>query len=136
MPTNVMLDASVLIEYFRKKDKESTLYSQVARKYDIQSISVVAKLEVLYGARAESVEYWNAVFATMDVVPFTDEMVAKAHEIVLGLKRKSCLIEMEDIMIAATAMVQKTPLATLNRKHFELFEGLILFDDEKNHANP
>ena len=107
MPTNVMLDASVLIEYFRKKDKESTFYAQIVREYDIQSISVVAKLEVLYGARAEFVEYWNAMFSTMAIIPFTDEMVVKAHEIVLGLKRKSCLIEMEDIMIAATAMVQK-----------------------------
>ena len=56
-------------------------------------------------------------------------MVAKAHKIVLGLKRKSCLIEMEDIMIAATAIAHGLPLATLNRKHFELIEGLILFDD-------
>jgi predicted nucleic acid-binding protein len=67
----------------------------------------------------------------MDVVHFTDEMVAKAHEIVLELKRKSCLIEIGDVMIAATAMVQKIPLATLNRKHFERIEGLTLVDEER-----
>jgi len=126
-----MLDASVLIEYFRRKDKNRTLFSQVVREYDIQSISVVAKLEVLYGARAEFVEYWDAVFVTLDAIPLTDEMVAKAHRIVLELKRKNRLIAMEDIMIAATAMVQKIPLATLNRRHFERIEGLILVDGER-----
>jgi predicted nucleic acid-binding protein len=72
------------------------------------------------------------VFATMMVIPFTDKMVAKAHEIVLDLKRKNLLLEMGDVMIAATAMVECVPLATLNRKHFERIEGLILFDDERN----
>jgi predicted nucleic acid-binding protein len=126
-----MLDASVLIEYFRKGNKDSTLYSQLVRKHNCRSISVIAKLEVLYGVRAEWVEYWNAVFASMTVIDFTDEMVAKAHEIILDLKRKNCLIDMEDLMIAATAIVRKSPLATLNRKHFERIEGLILVDDER-----
>jgi len=125
-----MLDASVLIEHFRKKNKDSTFYTQIIRENDFRSISVVAKLEVLYGARADSIEYWDSVFATMIVVPFTDKMVAKAHEIVLGLKRRSLLVEIGDIMIAASAIVKDIPLATLNRKHFERIEGLILVDDE------
>ena len=67
---------------------------------------------------------------TLAVVDFTDEMVAKAHEIILDLKRKNCLIDMADLMIAATAVVRKIPLATLNQKHFERIEGLILVDGE------
>ena len=130
MAFDVILDASVLIEYFRKGNKEGTFYAQIVRKYDIRSISVVAKLEILHGVRAEWVEYWNVTFATMAVVDFTDEMVAKAHEIILDLKRKNCLIDMADLMIAATAVVRKIPLATLNRKHFERIEGLILVDAE------
>ena len=136
MPSDVMLDAAVLIEHFRARNKEGTFYTKIVRQYDVRSISVVAKLEVLYGVRTELIEYWNAVFATMAVVPFTDEMAAKAHEIVLDLKRKNLLIEMEDIIIAATAIALKIPLATLNRKHFERIEGLQLFDDEKNYADP
>jgi len=126
-----MLDASVLIEHFRKKTKGGTLYSQAIRDYDYRSISVVAKLEVLYGVRAEFVEYWNDIFATMTVVPFTDETVAKGHEIILELRRKNLLIEMEDIMVAATASVRQVPLATLNRKHFERIDGLALYDDKR-----
>ena len=92
-----MLDASVLIDHFRAKDKEKTLYTKIVREYDIRSISVIAKLEVLYGTRSELVEYWNTVFATMMVIPFTNDMVGKSHEIILDLKQKSLLLDMEDI---------------------------------------
>ena len=134
MAFDVMLDTSVLIEHFRKRNKGSTYYMQLIQKYKNRSISVVAKLEVLYGARAELSEYWDTVFAKMVVIPFTDKMVAKAHEIVLKLKRKSLLIEIGDVMIAATAIVCKLPLATLNRKHFECIEGLILVDDTETQS--
>ena len=131
MSSHVMLDTSVLIDHFRVKNKEGTFYTKIVREYDIRFISVVAKLEVLYGTRSEWIEYWNAVFATMTVVPFTDDMVKTSHEIILDLKRKSLLIDMEDIMIAATALTLDIPLATLNRKHFERIDGLKLFIDEK-----
>ena len=128
MPSNVMLDASVLIEHFRAKNKHSTFYTKMVREYDVRSLSVVAQLEILYGTRSELVEYWNAVFATMTVIPFTNNMVVKSHEIILDLKRRSLLIDMEDIMIAATALAHNIPLATLNRKHFERITGLQLID--------
>ena len=130
MPHDIMLDASVLIDHFRSKNKGSTLYTKIVRQYDNRFISVVAKLEVLYGTRSELVEYWNAVFATMTVVSFTDDMVQKSHDIILDLKRKSMLIDMEDVMIAATALVMKAPLATMNRKHFDRIDGLKLIDSE------
>ena len=136
MSSLVMLDASIPIDHFRARNKEGTFYTRIIREYDIRLVSVVAKLEVLYGASSESVEYWDAVFATMTVVPFTDAMVKKSHEIVLDLKRKSLLIDMEDIMIAATALALKIPLATLNRKHFNRIDGLILIDNDKSHADP
>jgi len=125
-----MLDSAILIEHFRARNKENTCYTRAVRDYDTRLISVVTKLEILRGSRAEITEYWNAVFATMEIVPFTDDMVAKAHDIILELKRKNQLIEMEDIMIAATAISRGLPLATLNRKHFERIEGLVLVDGE------
>jgi len=128
MPSNIMLDASILIDHFRARNKENTFYTKMIKEYDILSISVVAKLEVLYGTRSELVEYWNAVFATMAVIPFTNDMVAKSHEIILDLKRKKLLVDMEDIMIAATVLALNIPLATLNRKHFERIDGLKLIE--------
>jgi len=126
MPDTIMLDASVLIDHFRTKNKADTFYTKIVRQYGLRFISAIAKMEILYGARAETVEYWNDVFSTMTVIPFTDDIVTKSHEIILDLKRKSLLLDMEDIMIAASAIVYNVPLATLNRKHFERIDGLKL----------
>ena len=40
------------------------------------------------------------------------------------------------IMIAATALALKIPLATLNRKHFNRIDGLMFIDNDKSHADP
>ena len=129
IPDTIMLDASVLIDHFRKRNRKNTFYTKIVQQYDFRLVSAVAKFEVLYETRYETVEYWNGVFATMTVVPFTDDIVSKSHEIVLDLKRKSILLDMEDIMIAASAIIYNVPLATLNRKHFERVDGLKLIDN-------
>jgi predicted nucleic acid-binding protein len=72
-----MLDASVLIDNFRARNKASTFYTKIIREYGILFISVIAKLEVIYGTRSELVGYWDAVFATMAVVPFTVATVCR-----------------------------------------------------------
>lgn len=132
MPSIVMLDSSVLIDHFRSTDKPNTLYSSTIKCWDILYVASVAKLEVLYGSKAESHDYWSGVFETMIVLPFDDSAVEYAYGIVRELKRKRTLIDIEDIMIAATALANDLPLATLNRKHFERIDGLKLVDDEKD----
>ena len=134
MPPVVMLDSSVLIDHFRSADKTKTFYASTIEHYDIRYISAVAKLEILYGSKVELHDYWNNVFETMIVVPFNDPIVEYAYRIVLELKRKRALIDIEDIMIAATALAGDLPLATLNRKHFERIDGLKLVDGEKRDA--
>ena len=47
-----------------------------------------------------------------------------ARMIYRQLKRENKLIDIADILIAATAMVNDFPLATFNRNHFERIRGL------------
>lgn len=129
MPTVVMLDSSVLIAHFRSADKTKTFYASLIECFDIRYVASVAKLEVLYGSKAESHDFWRGVFETIPVLPFADPTVEYAYRIVRELKRKRALIDMEDIMIAATALANDLPLATLNRKHFERIDGLKLVDE-------
>jgi predicted nucleic acid-binding protein len=45
-----------------------------------------------------------------------------------ALRSSNELLPPPDLFIAATAMVHKLPLATLNIKHFERVSGLVLLD--------
>ncbi|MBO9618779.1 MAG: type II toxin-antitoxin system VapC family toxin [Niabella sp.] len=58
------------------------------------------------------------------MLPF-DKFVAKvAVDINKELKRKRKLIDIADLFIAATALANNLPLATLNKKHFDRIDNL------------
>jgi predicted nucleic acid-binding protein len=66
------------------------------------------------------------IFLELSILPFD----SKANKIAVGiyqeLKAKNKLIEIPDILIAATALVNNIPLATINKKHFNRINGLHL----------
>jgi tRNA(fMet)-specific endonuclease VapC len=52
--------------------------------------------------------------------------VSTAVEVNQALKRKRKQIDIADLFIAASAIANKLPIATLNRKHFERIDDLEL----------
>jgi predicted nucleic acid-binding protein len=136
MPSNaVALDSSALIEHVRIKNKDDSLLSRLISEFDELCISPLVLYEILIGQRESHFFDVTAILEELTVLPFDGEVVAKAVSLYRTLKRENKLIDHFDILIAATAIVRKIPLATLNRKHFERIDELKLFDDEKNNAN-
>jgi tRNA(fMet)-specific endonuclease VapC len=76
------------------------------------------------GAKDDSLEFWNDLLSTVKIIPLTQETVMKTREIAFQLKRKSMLIELDDMMIAATAIENDVPFATFNYKYFVRIDGL------------
>jgi predicted nucleic acid-binding protein len=76
------------------------------------------------GTQDDSLVFWNDILHTMRNVPLTQKTVMKTREIAFQLKRKNMMIELADMMIAATAMENDMPFATFNYKHFERIDGL------------
>ena len=62
------------------------------------------------------------------VLPLDEASVDTAVSINKMLKRKRKQIDIADLFIAATAVANKMSLATLNRKHFDRIDTLILID--------
>jgi len=119
-----------LIEHFRTKNKDNSLLSHLISKYEELCISPLVLYEILVGQTESPVFDSNAVLDKLTLLPFGEADVTRAAEIRRTLKKKNKLIDHLDILIAAGAIVHDVPLATLNRKHFEHIEGLILVDDE------
>ena len=63
-----------------------------------------------------------------NILDFTELSARKASEILKELKNKGKMIDMGDLFIASTAIVNKCALATLNKKHFENIRELNLLD--------
>ncbi len=122
----ICLDTSVLIEFFRKKKKETSVFYQLTQKYKLFATSVITEYEIFTGSTKEQKEYWEDFFVKISVLPFDSETNKLAVQIYNELKAKSKLIEIPDILIAATALKNGMPLATINLKHFDRINDLRL----------
>lgn len=121
----VMVDTSVLIDFYRKKDKSKTLFYKLTQAYSLFMVSAITEYEIYIGnASAEQENFWNEFFRHITVLPFDSETDKIAVTIYHELKKKSKLIDIPDILIAATAVKNKFAFATLNRKHFERIDAL------------
>ena len=127
--TIICLDTSVLIDFYRKKDKSKSLFFRLTGKYMFFAVSAVSEYELCLGNSEEQNIFWNDFFSRVIILPFDTKVVKHAVEIYKQLKQQNNLIGVPDIMIAGTALQNNTPLATLNRKHFERINGLTIITE-------
>jgi predicted nucleic acid-binding protein len=124
--TRVLIDACVFIEHFRSKNKVGTFLAKLNRQSLELYVSAIAKYEVLAGAHERDVPEWQRVFEDTIVLAFDDSTIMTARDVYRQLRRENKLIDLGDILIAATAIVHDLPLATLNQNHFERIRDLRL----------
>ncbi len=122
----ILLDTSILIDYYRKSDKaNSILFSLIQKQYRF-AISVITKYEIYAGATVGQILFWETLLEQFQIMAFNEKIVDKAVELNRILKRKRKQIDLADLFIAATAAVAgNIRFATLNLKHFERIDQLI-----------
>lgn len=120
-----VLDTSILIDYFRAKDKTKTQFMQLISEYTF-FISVVTKYEFLAGTKPENIDFTNSIIENIEIQNLDSETIDIAIKIYNNLKSKNKLIDTPDIFIAATAIKADIPLATLNKNDFSRIENLII----------
>ena len=120
----VLADTSILIDLFRKSEKANSKFVQLALQgFQIQ-ISAITQYEVYSGATVAQLPYWDNLLGKINVLPFDKDVVKQAVIINKQLKQKRKQIDLADLFIAATAIANNLPFATLNRKHFERIDSL------------
>ena len=122
----ILLDTSILIEHFRKKDQTKTALFQITKANQRFAVSTVTQFEIYAGAFDDQIEFWNGFFQKMIILPFDTQTAITASKINFELKKINKIIEFADLFIAATAISNNIPCATLNKKHFERIEKLQL----------
>lgn len=120
----VLLDTSILIDYFRKKDKTKTRFYQLADEFQEYKISAVTEYEIYYGTSLDQKNYWKVFLEHIAVLPFDSLSAETAVDINNQLKKSSNQIATADLFIAATALANNLPCATLNKKHFDRIDSL------------
>lgn len=120
----ILADTSILIDYFRKTDKaNSRLIALFDQGYDF-NISAITHYEIYSGATSAQLSFWTSLLAKTQVLALDQAIAQAAVDINNMLKRKRKQIGVADLFIAATAISNNFPLATLNIKHFDRIDGL------------
>jgi tRNA(fMet)-specific endonuclease VapC len=122
----LMVDSTILIDYFRKTDKANSKLVSHFRNYDRLYISSVTEFEVVNGATKAHLQFWDGMLARFTILDFDSKAARQAADIIAQLKTKRKTIDKPDLFIAATAVVHGLTLDTLNIKHFTHIEILDL----------
>ena len=124
----VLVDTSILIDLFRKTDKANSALVSIVRQGYTYCISSITEYEIYTGTTSGQIKFWDDFLEKTNVLTF-DKTVAKvAVKLNKELKRKRKLIDIADLFIAATAISNNLPFATLNKKHFDRIDGLTIIE--------
>ena len=123
----ILIDASVIIDHFRKKNKQKSLLYELAKE-NILFLSAISKFEFLVGAKRTQIRQTKEIIGGFYILSFNSHVADVASDIAKKLRTKNKIIEFRDIFIAATAIANDMPLSTLNIKHFERIDALELIN--------
>lgn len=124
----ILLDTSILIDFFRKRDKSKSILFQLADRYRF-CISVITAFEIKIGIQTPVQQNdYETLIQNLEILPVDQTCIDEAVAIYKALKPQNALIELADLLIGATASSNSFALATLNRKHFERIPNLTLLD--------
>ncbi len=124
----ICLDTSILIDYFRKTNKENSFLAKLIRSYSLFAVSIITEFEIYCGSTEEQTKFWDEFFQNITILPFDGNANSEAISIYKALKKEGNLIEIPDLFIGATAKAHRLKIATLNQKHFKKIKGLELVE--------
>lgn len=124
----VVVDTSVLNDYYRKTDKTKAVWTAMLGKGHRFAVSAITKFEIYSGATPNQIEFWNRVLSKIEVLPVDENVIDTAVSVSRELKKKRKQIDLADLLIASTALRNALPISTLNKKHFERIADLTLLE--------
>ena len=125
----MILDTCFLIDVLRGKEEVEDLEKELEeRSLSVSSVSVMELWEGIHSVDSSHGEKQvvKKLLEQLKDAEFGKETAKKAGKISAELQQDGLSIEIEDIMIAATALENKETVVTGNDKHFERIEDLEL----------
>ena len=123
----ILLDTNILIDYFRKQNKQRTLLYVLLKDHQKFCISVITHFEILRGINNQQEQFWWELLKEIEVISYFPAINYTAIQIQRQLKTKRKSISIQDLIIASTSVHLQFTLATLNVKHFENIEELKIY---------
>lgn len=124
----VVLDTDILIDYIRQPGNKTTPLYKLLNLVSLKdlAISVITIQELYVGESSKEIQKENFFLSLINqliLLPYEHETAKMAGEIMRDIRPR---VQFADAAIAATAILNKARLLTLNKKDFKGIKGLKL----------
>lgn len=123
----VILATNIIIDHLRQKKKD-TLFRKIAGQYHPQTLAIsIFTVQELYHGKSSAANQQEkdllSIINALKILPYTYEVAELAGKIA---RDRFSPLDFADAAIAATAIINACPLATLDKKDFTGITGLEL----------
>ncbi len=128
----MILDTSFLIDLLRGKDqKVKQKAEELDRVFTTREVSAITVMELWRGAckaakTKKEKEKVDTLLQSLVIHNFNQTTAKYAAEIEVDLEKRGEMIDLEDIMIAATARATNKKILTRNNKHFKRIQNITI----------
>lgn len=120
----ILLDSDVLIAHLRGISQAKDWLVKARGDNGRLATSAVSVTEVAGGMKDKESRQVTRLLASLDVLAVNEHVSWKAAELMRTYRRSHSGIGLGDYLIAATALTEGLQLATLNVRHFPMFDNL------------
>ena len=123
----IILDTDVMVEIMDKKSRKGEeILRRIEKVGEEIAITSITLHEILYGIYKYEKKVPEELLQ-LETIEFMPKDAILSAKLELDAERKGKKVTRMDCMIAAIVMNRNAKLYTLNEKHFEVFENLLLF---------
>ncbi len=122
----VILDTNIIIDHLRLGNPANSIFANIMNKHPKKdlAISIITVQELYGGQSTRENEVGRAIIgmiSQLKILPYTHDVAKYAGEIARDLNSP---ISLADAAIAATTLLNKARLLTLNKKDFQGIKNL------------
>jgi tRNA(fMet)-specific endonuclease VapC len=127
---NYLLDTIILSELVKKRPNAAFIKRLTSKPSQSLYTSSICLFELRFGSalRDDSKKFWlrivDDIIFRIIVLPFGENEAYMVGDILAGLQKAGQKIGLEDIFIAATALIQNCVLVTANTRHYSRIKDL------------
>jgi len=123
----IIVDSDVLIEIFDKESKKGEIaLNKLEKSGEDVAITSLSLHEILYGHYKIGKKI-KGIFQ-INTIEFNKKDAELSAKLEIDAEKKGKMIPRIDTMIAAIALNRKAKIFTFNKKHFQNFKQIQLFD--------
>ena len=119
--SGVLIDTTVVIDLLRGY---GPAHEYVLRLDAVPAASEITRIEVLRGVRSGERRLTDRLLSTFQWFPVDEAIARRASDLGRRTRASHRGLATADLVIAATALEHGLALATLNIRHFPMFEAL------------